>query len=296
MKIAVFCPLGLGGMLCAVPALRALHAAYPGSRTTLIGLPRARALALRLRRYLDAFLEFPGFPGMPGRIAHVGALPDFFEAARGARFDLLLQMHGSGEFANPLAVLMGARRTAGFCRPGRFCPDPQRYLEWRDGEPEVERWLRLLEHLGVPAQGTQLEFPLQEPDLREADGFGLRHYAVLHPETRFGADPWPAERFAQLGDALCAEGLRVVLTAGTPGSVLTRGIKEAMREPALDLAGRTTLGGFAALIARARLAATCHPAVTVLAGATRTPAVLVAPGAKLQDTLREIVRALACAA
>jgi hypothetical protein len=41
---------------------------------------------------------------------------------------------------------------------------------------------------------------------------------------------------------------------------------------------------------------TAHPGVAVLAAATRTPAVLIAPGATLQDALQDIARALACAA
>jgi ADP-heptose:LPS heptosyltransferase len=69
MKIALFRPLGMGSLLCAVPALRALDAAYPDAHITLIGLPRVRELAARLHRYLDGFAEFPGFPAWPSRSA-----------------------------------------------------------------------------------------------------------------------------------------------------------------------------------------------------------------------------------
>lgn len=294
MKIAVFRPLGLGELLLTVPALRALDAAYPAAHITLVGAARSRPLALRLRRYLDGYLEFPGFPGIPGP-ANLNALPGFFDQARAARFDLVLQMQGSGELANPLVLLMGGARTAGYYRFGRFCPDPGRYLPWHDEESEVERSLHLLEHLGAPAKGTQLEFPVQEGDLREAGRFGADGYAVLHPDPRPGAS-WTPARFAELGDALAAEGLPVALTGTTRSGAVTRAVREAMRAPALDLAGRTTLGSFGALVMRARLVVAAHPGVAVLAAATRTPAVLIAPGATLQDALQNIARALACAA
>jgi ADP-heptose:LPS heptosyltransferase len=294
MNIAVFRPLGLGETLRAVPALRALQAALPEAQVTLIGLPQTRQLAGRLRRYVDAFLEFPGFPGLPGRTPDLRALPEFFDLARAWRFDVALQMQGSGEIANPLTVLLGARRTAGFYRFGRFCPDPRRYVEWHNGEPDVQRMLRLLEHNGVPASGTHLEFPLQEPDHREAASFGLKNYALLHPDAR--SDPWPAEGHAELGDALALDGLRVALTAEAPGSILTRRIKDMMRQPALDLAGRTTLGGFGALVARARVVVTSNDGVATIAAATRTPCVLLPAGARLQDSLHEVARILACAA
>lgn len=294
MKIAVFRPLGLGEVLQMVPALRALDAAYPAAHVTLVGAARARPLALRLRRYVDGYLEFPGFPGIPGP-ANLNALPAFFDQARAARFDLALQMQGSGELANPLIVLMGAARTAGHYRFGRFCPDPRRYLPWRDEESEVDRSLRLVGHVGAPAKGTQLEFPLYEGDLRDASRFGADGHALLHPDAGPGAS-WTPARFAELGDALAAEGLPVALTGTACSGALTRAVKEAMREPALDLAGRTTLGSFGALVMRARLMVTAHPGVAVLAAATRTPAVLIAPGATLQDALQDIARALACAA
>jgi ADP-heptose:LPS heptosyltransferase len=160
MRIALFRPLGLASLLCAIPALRALDAAYPHAEITLIGLPPLREVAARLHRYLEAFVAFPGFPGIPATECDLDAVPGFFERMKAARFDLAIQMHGAGEIANPLMVLMGAAHNAGFYRPGRYCPDAQRYLEWREDEDEVQRWVRLVEHLGARAKGTFLEFPL----------------------------------------------------------------------------------------------------------------------------------------
>jgi len=51
-----------------------------------------------------------------------------------------------------------------------------------------------------------------------------------------------------------------------------------MRQAALDLAGRTTLGGLAALIARARLLVSNDTGVSHIAAAMRTPSVIVACG------------------
>lgn len=278
MRIAVLRALQLGDLLCTVPALRALDGAWPDARITLIGLPWARQFAARFRRYIDAYLEFPGFPGLRERDLDLEALPEFFQSSRNLHFDLVLQMQGSGEITNPLAVLLGAGRTAGFYRPGRFCPDPRRYLEWRDDEHEVLRWLRLVERLGVPARGTQLEFPLTDADYQEWRGFGLDHYAVLHPGSQLRSRRWSPERFAQVGDALAREGMRVVITGIAAEAGLVRRVKEAMREPALDLAGRTTLGGLAALIARARLLVANDTGVSHIAAATRTPSVIIACG------------------
>ena len=277
MRIAVLRALQLGDVLCAVPALRAI-AAHPGARITLVGLPWARQFAGRFRRYIEGYVEFPGFPGMRERELELAALPEFFDVMRAQRFDLALQMHGSGELTNPLTVLLGARRTAGYHRAGRFCPDPGRYLEWRDEEHEVLRWLRLVERLGFPPKGTHLEFPLMETDLREAQAFGLRRYAILHPGSQLPSRRWPAERFAEVGDALAAEGLQIAITGTAAEATLVRRVRDAMRAPALDLAGRTTLGGLAALVAKARLLVSNDTGISHVAAATRTPSVIIACG------------------
>ena len=278
MRVAILRALQLGDLLCAVPALRALDAAWPGARFTLIGLPWARQFAARFRRYLDAYMEFPGFPGLREREIDLSALPDFFQGAKGLGFDLVIQMHGSGEITNPLSVLIGSGRSAGYYRPGRFCPDPRRYLEWRDDEHEVLRWVRLAERLGAPARGAHLEFPLTQADWEEWRALGLKDYAVLHPGSQLPSRRWPAERFAEVGDALAREGLRVLITGVAAEAGIIRRVREAMREPAVELAGRTTLGGLAAIIARARVLVANDTGVSHIAAATRTPSVIVACG------------------
>ncbi|HKQ27760.1 MAG TPA: glycosyltransferase family 9 protein [Burkholderiales bacterium] len=280
MKIAVLRALQLGDLLCAVPALRALKAEYPAARITLIGLPWARAFAARFRRYIYDFIEFPGLPGLAERTCNAEQLPRFFEEVKRRRYDLAIQMHGSGEVTNPLAVLLGARHTAGFYRTGRFCPDAERFVDWRDSEHEVLRYLRLLARLGIPAQGSALEFPLDDEDWREWSALGLQRdaYAVVHPGSQLASRRWPPERFAQVADALADEGLQVVLTGTQAESSITSAVKGRMRTEPIDLTGATTLGGLAALVARARMVVANDTGISHIAAALKAPSVIIASG------------------
>jgi ADP-heptose:LPS heptosyltransferase len=276
MRIALFRPHGIGALLRAVPAIRALDAAYPDAHITLIGTARMRELASRLQRYLDAFAEFPGFPGMGGE-CRLDAVPDFFERMKATRFDLAVQMHGSGEIANPLMVLMGARHNAGFHRPGRYCPDAERFLEWNDREGDVARWLRLATHLGAAPKGNFLEFPLLPDDWAEWRALRLERYVCLHSER-------PSRPLAELADALAMEGWNVVVSGDTT-------VAAEMRQPAFKLA--TTLGGTAAVIAKARLVISSDEDATVIAAAMRTPCLRLRGEPPPPQVLREARQLLA---
>jgi ADP-heptose:LPS heptosyltransferase len=258
-RVAILRALKLGDLLCSVPAFRALRAALPEAEIVLIGLPWASAFVERFDRYLDGLLEFPGYPGLPERPLEPDRTVNFLREAQARRFDLVIQMHGSGAITNPLAVLLGARATAGFYRPGEYCPDPDHFLVYPEHEREVCRHLRLMEHLGVPLQGTELEFPLHEDDHRrlrtrfDAADLGLGDYACVHPGAGADSRRWPPERFAAVADALVRMGLRVVLTGSAGEAAVTRAVAEAMREPSVDLAGQTDLGTLGALLSGARL-------------------------------------------
>ena len=151
--LAILRALQLGDLLCAVPALRALRHALPRADIVLIGLPWARGFADRYRQYLDGFREFPGYPGLPEQTPRLERFASFLDRLQKERFDLVLQLHGSGTITNPLAVLFGARSTAGFYVPGQYCPDPDRFLPYPEDGLETDRLLGLLAFLGVARIG-----------------------------------------------------------------------------------------------------------------------------------------------
>lgn len=77
--------------------------------------------------YFDGFREFPGFPGLPERPPEIARIPTFLAEMQRERFDLAIQLHGSGPFVNPLTTLFGAHHCAGFFLPGDYCPEPERF-------------------------------------------------------------------------------------------------------------------------------------------------------------------------
>jgi ADP-heptose:LPS heptosyltransferase len=280
-KVAVFRALKLGDLLVAVPALRAIRAALPAAEVVLIGLPWAREFADRFAHLFDGFREFPGWPGLPEREPDVPRVPGFLARMQEERFDLAIQLHGSGRIVNELVALFGARRTAGFYLPGDHTPDPELFLPWPGSGLELRRLLALTEHLGIPTRGEQLEFPLRDGDQEVAArliGPAPGGYAVVHPGASVPEHRWPPGRFAAVADALAEGGLRIVLTGTGPEDDLTRAVAAAMTSPSVDLAGKTDLGTTAALLAGARLVVCNDTGVSHLAAAVRTPSVVISTG------------------
>ena len=280
-RLAVMRALQLGDVLCAIPALRALRAALPEAHVTLVGLPWAEGLVDRFPGYLDAFVRFPGYPGLPEQPPRLEALPAFLAGMQGRRLDLAVQLHGSGGVTNPLVACFGARRLAGFFEPGRYCPDPAGFLPYPAAGSEVRRLLALVRFLGAPDRGEALEFPVRAADraalaaLPGTAGLAAAPYACLHAGARAAARRWPPDRFAAVGSALAARGLRVVLTGSAEEAPVTAAVAARTVPAPLDLAGRTTLGSLAALLAGARLVVSNDTGVAHLATAVGTPSVVL---------------------
>ncbi|MDI3342043.1 MAG: glycosyltransferase family 9 protein [Sphaerobacter sp.] len=277
-RVAVLRALHLGDLLLAVPALRALRAGFPQAEITLIGLPWAAAFVERFRHYLDRFVPFGGYPGMGEVPLDPARVERFVADQRAAGYDLVIQMHGNGRTSNACALALGGRVTAGYyvgARPAGLtvaAPYP-------DDCPEVERNLRLARLLGCPDPGPALEFPLHAADRAEAARLLARlpsggPLVGIHPGARPPARRWPPERFAAVADHLVDRlGARVLLT-GSPEEVETaRRVAAAMRASPLVLAGQTSLGGLAALIARLDLFLSNDTGPAHLAAALGTPSV-----------------------
>jgi len=298
-RVGVFRALDLADMLCAVPAVRALKKAWPGSELTLIGLPWAEELAERLS-CVDRFMAFPGYPGLPESSADLAALPLFLQRMQDESFDLLLQMHDSGTITNPLMAACGARHTAGFVEPGAYVPEPAVFAPWPTQGHEIERLLSLVDHLGLPRSGTALEFPIGDTDRIELAGlwpgaYGGQPYVCVHPGAQLPSRRWPAERFAQVADAMVDRGCSVVLTGTAGEAPLVSQVEQAMTRPVVNLAGKTNLWTLGALIERASMLICNDTGVSHVAAALGTLSVVVSSGADvtrwapLNHTLHQVL-------
>ncbi len=315
-RVAVFRALYLGDMLLAVPAWRALRAAYPQAEITLIGLPWAEDLVRRYP-YLDRFLAFPGYPGMPEVEPEPGRLAEFFDGARAYGYDLAFQMHGSGEQSAAFVAGLGARLSVGYepydvilseaknlkqrsARDSSVAALPQNDirasqldlgLPYPEDIHETYRCLRLVEALAGQPGDPSLEFPLFCEDYvalgRALEGVpemaGLPAGTPLvgvHPGSKWPSRRWMPERFAALADELARRlNARIVLTGGPGEEEVAEQVAVQMRTPAVNLAGRTTLGALAALMARLRLFVANDTGPAHLAAAVGVPSItLFGPG------------------
>ena len=281
-RVAVFRALQLGDMLCAVPALRALKAGWPDSELSLIGLPWAREWSCRVP-YVDRFIAFPGYPGLPETVPDGCAWPDFLAWVRRCRFDLLLQMHGSGEIVNPMLRDWNARLTVGFALSTTQPGGPDWPVRWPRNGHEIERLLQLVAAVGIPARGKALEFPLTSADYAAARALlgPTRPFACVHAGAQLPSRRWPAARFAAIGDLLARRGLQVVLTGSAAEAGLLRLVQDAMLAPALNLAGRTDLWSLGALIDAAQVLVCNDTGVSHIAAARGCSSVVISCGAEV---------------
>jgi len=147
---------------------------------------------------------------------------------------------------------------------------------------EADRHLRLFEHLGLPAgDPAALSFPLTAEDEAEqaailaGRNLAPGRYAVLHPGASSPTRRWPIARYAVVGDALAADGLRVVVTGVPAEREVGAALAAAMRAPAVDLTGATSLGGLAALLRDSAVLVGNDTGSAHLAAAVGAPSVTV---------------------
>lgn len=281
-RIGVFRARKFGDMLCATPMLRALAAAWPKARITLIGLPAAQGLAQRLAS-VDDFEPFQSWTQPPGTPrAYQAAQRVFQRRMRSRRFDLAIQLHDAGETSNALVAGFGARRHAGFGGGEVWVPPQDRanFVDWPRQGSEVLRLLALAGHLGLPHRGLRLDVPLTPGD--HARGKALlpwRHrYAVVHPGARLASRRWTAQGFAAVADRLAQAGLAVVLTGCEAERPLVDAVAARIGHGFTDLCGRTDIWELGALLASASVVVCNDTLVSLMADALGTCSVVLSCG------------------
>lgn len=245
--------LGLGDFLTGLPALRALSRAFPEHRR-LLATPRV------LAPLVDA-------SGCGFEVVDAHGLAPLSGACRDS--DVAVNLHGRGPQSHQVLLDSAPGRLIAFEHPDVA---PSAGLpQWRPGEHEVQRWCRLLQESGIPADAADLLLDLHDP--RHGD---LRGATVIHPGAASPARHWPAARWAAVVREELRRGRQVVVTGGPHERALAGVVGRLAGLPdRAVLAGRTDLLSLAGVVHHAGMVACSDTGVAHLATALGVPSVIL---------------------
>jgi heptosyltransferase I len=238
----------LGDVTHVVPMARTLKAQLPDARITwIIGKLEAKLVG----DIPD--VEFIVFDKRAG----VSAFRDLARQLSGRRFDALLQCQVALR-ANLVSLLVRAGMRVGY--DAARSKDLHglvinRRITARHGQHVLDAIGSFVEPLGLSPLPPRWDIPVGATDVEAAATLlpGEQPTLLLSPCSSHPRRNWRAEHYAAVADhAAKRHGLRVALTGGSSGAehAMARTIRDAMREPVLDLVGRDTLKQFLALCSR----------------------------------------------
>lgn len=244
--------LGLGDLLTAVPAIRAIARAFP-AHYRVLAAPVYLAPLVRLCGGVDEVMD----------AAPLAPLDDSLQEV-----DVAVNLHGRGPQSHRVVMQTAPRRLIAFAN--EEIPQTSGFPQWRPDEHEIDRWCRLLRESGIPADPNDLELAAPHGDAR------ARGSIVLHPGAASESRRWPSDRWIELCMRLRQEGERVVLTGAAAEFRRCRFIARGAHLPIeCVLAGRTDLGDLACIVASARAVVCGDTGMAHIATALHTPSVVL---------------------
>lgn len=310
-RIGILEPMNVGDLLCTVPLYRSLRRAWPSAEIVLVGdsyvAPLVRHLPYvdrfvqldvdllwgpddEVRRFVDRVRELDcdlllklfGWLGIRPETSYWDEHLAGVDAAQRVSAGAYWRAHVR---SLEIACAVGAPCTAGLAEEGASAPCRFIGVPYLRDAHVVTTMRGLAGALGLGWQGDDLELAVHPEDEREADALleeaGILGHGPLvgiHPGASVRFRRWPAERFAAVADLLVGRHGATVLVTGIAGEAeLAEEVLAGMEHAAcaVDLAGRTTVGGFAALVRRMALMVTNDTGSVHVAVAAGTPSAVV---------------------
>jgi len=278
-------PDHLGDLLLTVPAIRQLKDARPDlTLHALIGTWAKPAIDRLPELSQIETLEFPGFTRQPkaGALAPYQLAWQTAAKLRQTGYDAALILRPDHWWGAMLAYLAGIPRIIGF-----DVPDVRSFLTERipsTRQHSVEMSLALASVItGQPLKSAEahMHYPVTDDDRAQIDALLTELGAVknqpivcIHPGSGTQTKQWETSRWARVGDTLAERLGAFVVFTGSPSEVeLCLAASQNMTSAHGIAAGKTSVGGLAALLARARVVLGADSGPLHLAAAVGTPTV-----------------------
>lgn len=285
-RILVVSTTAVGDTVMSTAGMHAVRVRYP--RAYIAGLLHpVNGKILKYSRLLDEQLEYSG---------HYRDFWPVVDRLRNMRFDAALILHGNEPQITPLLYLAGIPfifKLPNVSRYGFLLSNLDPRLDKAQIKHALRRRMRVAELIGATASEARMCLDLTEDQRRAIDSLlssiGIDRGAPLigfQAGTSSRERFWPADRFSELGRALCERypSSRIALTGSPAESRLCTEIAGAIGPAAISLAGRVELEMLPALIARMSVLVTGDTGPMHIAIATRTPSVSLFGASNPSDT------------
>jgi predicted lipopolysaccharide heptosyltransferase III len=243
----------IGDVLLATPTLRAIKAARPDIRVTMM-VNRGTEDVLSGNQDLDEIMVLD-----KGSLAAQWRL---IAGLRRRRFDTVIDLT-DGDRSAFLSWISGAPVRIGFNDEHRW--RGRCYTEVVQPAPgvqhRIDRDLEALKPMSIQVGSKSPQLYLTPDDANSADQLldqlGVQRsqpMVILQPGARYWFKAWPPERYAELADRLTFEYSCQVLIGGSQQDIdLAQQIRQMTKSGPIIMAGRTTIKQFAAIAKKSAL-------------------------------------------
>lgn len=275
----------IADVLPAFAALRAVRREYPEAHIAVLAVEYVRDMFEHCAD-VDEFICLRDFKYKGTRRGKVEAVTRLAQLLPRVyrRFDMVLILHARTRFLTRLAWLSGARIRAGFAdvAAARMLSHPAQPLQSPASFRQENR--RVLETVGITTMASGLECTPSPRDIEAArqllaaEGVAAGDLLIgLHPGSHWTCQQWDVAEWGALADGLSSRfGARLVISGsrderGLADSIIAHMSVNAHR--AINVAGRTSIMQFAALVQSLNVLICVNSAASQIALAVRTPVV-----------------------
>jgi heptosyltransferase-2 len=246
----------IGDVVLSTPVIKILRDNFPSSYIAMMVNPVTQEL-VRGNPYLDEVIVYD----KRGRHKSILQSIKFAFDLRKKKFDLAIILHSTNR-VNIITFLAGIKHRIGYARRMKFLLTQYiPYNKYKGEKHEVEYNLDLLRMLGIKIEEPSLYLPKDSQAEEWAEKI-FKFYnitsedrvIILHPSAGCPSRMWPIERFAKVCRALIKKyNARIIIISGKDNTGLVERLLGLIKQPVIDLSGKTNLMQLASILRRATL-------------------------------------------